>query len=386
MKARTAKLGELVTITGGGTPSRDRPEYFNGDIPWMTVKDFNDEFFLRNPKECISKLGLANSASRVIPAGNVILGTRMSVGKAAINLVDVAINQDLKALVCGPELNPRYLTFFFASASPRLEAQASGATVKGITLDDVEALEIPLPSVSEQQRTAGQLEQADRLRRMRRYALQMCDEFLPAAFLEMFGDPVKNTRGWALSQLEEVASVERGKFTPRPRNDPSYYGGKFPFIQTGDISDSGGRLRSWTQTLNEKGTKVSRSFPPGTIVIAIVGATIGVTAISEIEVYCPDSVVGIQVESSQATKEYIEFVLRFWRPTFLEQAPETARANINLDTLRPLRVPVPPLLLQQKFSKLVERIEQLGSAQRKSLRQADHLFETLLHQAFSPRQ
>ncbi len=167
-----------------------------------------------------------------------------------------------------------------------------------------------------------------------------------------------------------MATVERGKFTPRPRNDPSYYGGKFPFIQTGDISDSGGRLHTWTQTLNEKGTRVSRSFSPGTIVIAIVGATIGKTAILEVEVFCPDSVVGIQVDQKQATKEYIEFLLRFWRPTFLAQAPETARANINLDTLRPLRVPVPPLSLQKKFSDLVDRLEQLRSAQRESLRQA----------------
>jgi hypothetical protein len=63
----------------------------------------------------------------------------------------------------------------------------------------------------------------------------------------------------------------------------------------------------------------------------------------EVDVYCPDSVVGIQVNPKAATKEYIEFLLRFWRPVFLAQAPETARANINLDTLRPLRIPVPPV-------------------------------------------
>ena len=117
--------------------------------------------------------------------------------------------------------------------------------------------------------------------------------------------------------------------------------------------------------------------------IVIVGATIGVTAILEIDVFCPDSVVGIQVDSSEATKEYIELVLRFWRPIFLAKAPETARANINLDTLRPLRIPVPSLSLQQRFSKLVERVEQLRAAQRESLRQADHLFQTLLQRAFS---
>ena len=175
------------------------------------------------------------------------------------------------------------------------------------------------------------MEQADRLRRTRRYALELTDTFLPAAFLELFGDPIRNAKGWSVRELEELATVERGKFTPRPRNDPSYYGGRFPFIQTGDISGSEGRLRSWTQTLNEKGVKVSRCFPPGTIVIAIVGATIGMTTILEVEVYCPDSVVGIQVNPKMVTKEYIEFLLRFWHPVFLAQAPRR-RVPISIST------------------------------------------------------
>ena len=242
---------------------------------------------------------------------------------------------------------------------------------------------IPLPNLSEQQRITRRLNHADRLHRIRRYALELSDTLLPAAFIEIFGDPVQNTKGWPVSELEKLASVERGKFTPRPRNDPSYYDGRFPFIQTGDISSSKGRLRSWTQTLNERGTEVSRSFPPGTVVIAIVGATIGMTAILEVEVYCPDSVVGIQVNAAKASKEYVEFLLRFWRPVFLAQAPETARANINLDTLRPLRIPLPPLPLQQEFTALVDRTERLRSVQRESSRQAEHLFQTLLHHSFT---
>jgi type I restriction enzyme, S subunit len=256
------------------------------------------------------------------------------------------------------------------------------AAVPGLNRDDAYEQRIPFPDVPEQERIVAILDQADRLGRTRRYALELSDTFLPAAFLELFGDPVRNARGWSVSELQDLATVERGKFTPRPRNDPSYYGGKFPFIQTGDISNSKGRLRSWTQSLNEKGIKVSRRFPPGTVVIAIVGATIGMTAILEIDVYCPDSVVGIQVDPEMATKEYIEFLLRFWRPVFLAQAPETARANINLDTLRPLRVPLPPMPLQQKFAVLVERVERIRAVQRESLRQAEHLFASLLHHAF----
>jgi type I restriction enzyme S subunit len=141
------------------------------------------------------------------------------------------------------------------------------------------------------------------------------DAIEQAIFLEMFGNPIENTKGWSVGQLKSLARVERGKFTPRPRNDPSYYGGAFPFIQTGDISSCAGRLTLWSQTLNARGITVSRSFPPGTVVIAIVGATLGVTAILDVEVYCPDSVVGIQAYPSKASPEYIERVLRFWRHT-----------------------------------------------------------------------
>jgi type I restriction enzyme, S subunit len=278
-----------------------------------------------------------------------------------------------------------YLRHALGTLLRRIEDRTPFATVKHLSSEELKEESIPLPNLVEQQRIAGHLEKVDRLRRIRSCALQAYDELVPAAFLEMFGDPVRNTKDFSVSELEELASVERGKFTPRPRNDPSYYGGKFPFIQTGDITDSGGRLRSWTQTLNEKGAGVSRSFPPGTIVIAIVGATIGKTAILEVEVFCPDSVVGVQVDPERTTKEYIEFVLRLWRPTFLAQAPETARANINLDTLRPLRIPVPPLRLQQEFSALVDRHERVRSVQLEALRQADHLFKTLLHHAFSPQ-
>ena len=92
-----AMLGDLVEIKGGGTPSRKTPEYWGGEIPWATVKDFKT-FELSTTIEKITREGLTNSASNLIPAGSIIVPTRMAVGKAAINLVDMSINQDLKAL------------------------------------------------------------------------------------------------------------------------------------------------------------------------------------------------------------------------------------------------------------------------------------------------
>ena len=102
-------LGQLVDIVGGGTPSRDKPDYFSGSIPWMTVKDYGDNFEVSSTKERITKLRLDRSSARLISAGNVILATRMAVGRVVLNRVDLAINQDLKALLCKEKLTSKYI-------------------------------------------------------------------------------------------------------------------------------------------------------------------------------------------------------------------------------------------------------------------------------------
>jgi len=278
------------------------------------------------------------------------------------------------------EADLRWLSYQLVAL--KLTELNKSAAVPGLNREDAYRKKLLLPPIAEQKRIAAILDKAEELRGLRRQALRELDAIVQSIFLEMFGNPIQNTKNWTLEQLKSVARVERGKFTPRPRNDPSYYNGKFPFIQTGDISNSLGRLTSWSQTLNEKGIAVSRSFPPKTVVIAIVGATIGVTAILDVEVYCPDSVVGIQPDSNKASAEYIERVLRFWKPIFVAQAPETARANINLETLRPLEIPVPAIELQQEFARRVEAIEHLKTTHRESLAQLDALFASLQHRAF----
>jgi len=146
--------------------------------------------------------------------------------------------------------------------------------------------------------------------------------------------------GWQVKRLSEVALVERGKFTPRPRNDPRFYNGPYPFIQTGEIARAKGRVvNKFTQSLNEAGKRVSREFPKGTIMITI-AANIGETAILGRPMCAPDSLVGAQVYEPNNPR-FIELCLRRLRPRLQALAPRSAQANINLTTLRPLRIPVP---------------------------------------------
>ena len=158
-------------------------------------------------------------------------------------------------------------------------------------------------------------------------------------------------------QLGEVSSVERGRFSHRPRNLPKFFGGPYPFAQTGDVGAALGRQFTASQTLTDEGRKHSRSFPPGSILISI-AAVIAATAIVTEETWCPDSVVGI-VPECQSDVEFIEYALRYTRP-YLEHevATQTAQKNINLEILRPLRIPWPSAKRRAEIVSELSLIEQ----------------------------
>lgn len=161
---------------------------------------------------------------------------------------------------------------------------------------------------------------------------------------------------WPVRKLESIATVERGKFSHRPRNLPEFYGGPYPFVQTGDVAASRGELVQITQTLSEEGLQYSRSFPANTILITI-AAVIGATAITKEETWCTDSVVGIIAENPMNVR-FLEYALRYIRP-YLEfrVATQTAQKNINLQTLRPLIVPYPPFEEQARTVEILSKIE-----------------------------
>lgn len=161
--------------------------------------------------------------------------------------------------------------------------------------------------------------------------------------------------GWQFRKLVSISIIERGKFSHRPRNEPRFYGGEYPFIQTGDISNSNGRIKTYKQTLNDDGIAISKKFPKGTIVMSI-AANIGDTAILEIDAWAPDSVVGITPDQSIVNSEYIEYYLRTIKQSLESNAPATAQKNINLRTLRPLLIPVAPIKEQKEIVRMVDLI------------------------------
>ena len=151
-------LGELLShIVGGGTPSKANNSHFQGSIPFMTVKDMHARF-LDDTQDHITEAAVNDSATTVIPADTLVIATRMSLGKIARPRIATAINQDLKALFLHDGVHKTYVEYLWRAHEQQIQAMGTGTTVKGIRLEDVRGLAVPLAPTSEQRRIADQLD------------------------------------------------------------------------------------------------------------------------------------------------------------------------------------------------------------------------------------
>ncbi len=146
--------------------------------------------------------------------------------------------------------------------------------------------------------------------------------------------------GWEVKKVKDVASIQRGKFSHRPRNDERFYNGNFPFVQTSDVVESVFYLKNASQTLNDLGASVSKSFPCNTIIITI-AANIGYVALTQYEVFFPDSLIGINANENIVLSAYLLLQLMKYKNILDAQATESAQKNINYSNLKPLLIAYP---------------------------------------------
>lgn len=157
---------------------------------------------------------------------------------------------------------------------------------------------------------------------------------------------------WMMLKLKYASSILRGKFNHRPRNDPAYYDGNHPFVQTGDVARANKYIKNYSQTLNEKGYAVSKEFPANSICMTI-AANVGDVAILTFDACFPDSVVGF-VPSSNITWNYLYYVLTAMKKQFVRNAIISTQLNLNIEIIKEEFIPVAPLRIQKQISKFLD--------------------------------
>ena len=362
-------LGEVAEVDTGGTPSRSQPEFWGDPIPWMASGEVNQRR-VSGTAERITKQGLKNSNAKAFPPGTVMLamnGQGATRGKTCVLDIEATCNQSLAAISSGPRSNNRFLFQVLDSAYERLRG-LTGDGRNGLNLGLIRTFRFTLPPLPEQRAISAVLDSIDEAIERTEAVIAATEHLRDSLLHELLTRGVpgwhsewKEVPGigtvpacWKVVRLEEVAGVERGKFAYRPRNDPQFYGGAIPFIQTGDVVQANGKINEHSQTLNEQGLSISRLFPAGTIVITI-AANIGETAITDYAVAFPDSLVGITPTGIDTS--FLEYFLRTQKVRLNQLAPESAQKNINLEDLRPLPTPIPSIKEQVAVAEILNSIQ-----------------------------
>ena len=310
----------------------------------------SDVLFTKD-SETPEEIGIPSYVTEDMP--NVLCGYHLGVARPRVDVVDgVYLSETLRS----PESGRQFSRI------------ANGVTRFGLTLDATRSLPILLPPLPEQRAIAAVLDSIDEAIERTEAVIAATERLRDALLHELLTRGVpgwhsewKEAPGigtipacWEVVQLKDVAEVQRGKFAHRPRNEPRFYGGTIPFIQTGDVVEANGRIKEHSQTLNELGLPISRLFPAGTIVITI-AANIGETAITDYPVAFPDSLVGIT--PAVVDTNFLEYFLRTQKARLNRLAPESAQKNINLEDLRPLPTPLPSMKEQVAIAEALDSIQ-----------------------------
>lgn len=357
MKAETVELGEVCDFTYGDGLKEEKRR--NGKIP---VYGSN---------------GIVGWHNQAITAGpTIIVGRKGSIGEVNWSNkpcfpIDTTYYIEKTKIPC----DLRWL--YYALLKLDLTRLNKSAAVPGLNRDDAYEQRIIFPSTIDQKKVADCLDQTNRLCRLRRYALEMSESFLPAMFIEMFGDPIRNIKEWPIESLGSLGDVTTGG-TPSSQKT-GMFGGKTPFITPGDLEVNTVHSQRF---LTDAGVKENVAVRAGSTLVCCIGATIGKTDKARIQCSFNQQINAIEW-SKNINDDFGFYLMRFFSRVIADRGRSTTLPILKKSAFEELILPVPPMPFQQKFSDVVKRHERLHSSQGESLRQAEHLFQSLLHQAFS---
>lgn len=288
----------------------------------------------------------------------------------------------------GEEISQDFLDLQLYFLNDRIYSLARGSAQKNLDVPAFRNIEISYPkSLAEQKRIVKKLdevfEQIERAKAHTEQNLKNAKELFESYLQGVFANPGE---GWEEKTLEDISlEFGRGKSKHRPRNDTKLYGGKYPFIQTGDIRNAKHFITEYTQTYNDTGLAQSKLWPKGTICITI-AANIAETGILGFDACFPDSVIGLVVNPKKANQDFIEYLLQFFKTRIQAKGKGSAQANINMATFEYETFPIPPVVEQKsivkKLDALSEQTKKLEVLYQQKLADLDELKKSILQNAF----
>ena len=382
-----AKLGEVCDFYAGTGFPNEYQGRVTGKYPFYKVGDISKNVLEGNRelKTCANYVEedvVQKLKGSILPPKTIVfakIGEALKLNRRAITSCECLVDNNVMGIKAqNVRLNDEYLFYWLQNLN--LSDYSESTTVPSVKKSRLQNIEINVSPLEEQEKVVSTLNKLSSLILARKKQLSKLDELVKARFVEMFGDPVKNTMDWEIKPLSELGELNRGVSKARPRNSPELLGGPYPLIQTGEVANAKTYITSFNSTYSEKGLAQSKMWPKGTLCITI-AANIAQTSILTFDACFPDSVVGF-ISRNMTNELFIHYWFSFFQKILDEQAPQVAQKNINLKILSELNVIVPPLSLQNRFATFVERVDQQKQTIQQSLEKLELMKKALMQEYF----
>ena len=361
MGVNVVKLGDYIKIQTGKLDANASNK--NGTYPFFTCA-----------VEPLQINAYAYDCECILVAGNGDLNVKYYNGK--FNAYQRTYIIEIK----NKELDIRYLYHFLTKYIDILRKNSIGGVIKYIKLGDLTDIKLPLPSINKQQKIASILDKADEIRTKKKQANEKLDEFLKSTFADMFSDPIRNDKDWNRYKMESLMTIKRGG-SPRPIE--KFLGGEYHWIKIGDATkNSSIYIYNTKEKIIKEGLNKTTFLPKGSLIFANCGVSLGFARILKIDGCIHDGWLSFSDIDESLNKIFLLKTLNHITDYFRKIAPDGTQPNLNTSIMKNFEVIVPPIELQNKFAKIVEKVEAQKQKNELVIEQMDNLFNSLSQKAF----
>ena len=378
------KLSQAFDLQMGKTPARNNAAYWNGNKKWVSIADIgNSGKYISDTKECITDKGVRESGIRAVPKDTVIMSFKLSIGKTAITAEELYTNEAIMAFIDKGiyAIDPNY---FYHLCCGKNWTAGTNKAVMGLTLNKatISEIEISLPDIAEQREIAAKLDRLNTVIADRQLQLKFLDQLVKSRFIELFGDPKQNPKGYPVKEFDEISVlITDGEHATPRRTDKGIY-----LLSARNILNHALQLDDVDYIDEEEYTRIARRVVPqaGDVLISCSGS-IGRCCV------VPEGLRFQMVRSAALIRfdDTIKPVFAEWLITSDElqrqismSATQSSQANLFQGKIRKLRGYVPPMELQEQFAAFVEQTDKSKLAVQQGLQELEILKKSLMQQYF----
>jgi type I restriction enzyme, S subunit len=382
------KIGDICEVVRGSSPRpRDDSRYYDGPVPRLMIADVTrDGKYVSAKIDSLTELGAKQS--RPMSSGEVVIAVSGAPGLPAVLAHDACIHDGFVGLrkLDTTQVNIDFLYRYLIFVRLQSSGRAVGAIFKNLTTEQIRETIIPDFPIETQKRIAAILDQAEALRSLRRQSIGQLDALARSVFLEMFGDPVTNPKGWEIGQLQDIAEFQTGY--PFSSSDYIEHGEGIKLCRGANVLPNHIDWKDLALWPKSRVKEVSEfNLQVGDVVVAMdrpwISSGFKIAQIQDVDL---PALLVQRVARLRGTNGFLNsFIFELLKhPIFTRQCKptETTIPHISPRDIKTFSFPIPPLALQQEFADRIGAIEALKAQHRESLAKMDTLFASLQHRAF----